>query len=64
MYTVEQYFNIYSITIQNIANSSVFQIGTSGVIQAQSHVSKPSDAESPDYNPLEGEFVVPLPNPT
>lgn len=65
MYTVEQYFNIQSISIQNIANSSVFQIGTSGVIQAQSHVTIPPQFELPSLEPVDvDQFVVPLPNPT
>lgn len=64
MYTVEQYFNIHSISIQNVANSSIFQIGTSGVIQSQSHVAYPPQYVQSTYEPLEDQFVVPLPNPT
>lgn len=67
MYTVEQYFNIQSISIENLANSSVFQIGTSGVIQSQSHVINPPQTALP-FVPQAGfiddQFVVPLPNPT
>jgi hypothetical protein len=67
MYTVEQYFNIQSISIENLANSSVFQIGTSGVIQSQSHVINPPQPLLPfvpQVGFIDDQFVVPLPNPT
>lgn len=63
MYNVEQYFNIQCISVQNIANSSVLQIGTSGVIQAQSHT-KNSLPFNMTPESEEDQFVVPLPNPT
>jgi len=66
MLTIHQYFNIHSIRVQNISNSSVLQIGTSGHISAQSFNAQslpyPTTGEpSPEeYEP----FLAPLPNPT
>lgn len=68
MITVQQQINIHSIQIENIANSSVFQIGTSGAISAISHTTGPSLPEelgpygifpTDEFEPS----LVPLPNP-
>lgn len=69
MFTVQQQININSIHIETIANSSVFQIGTSGAISAISYVTEQQALPStgPHYfNPIDfyTPSLVPLPNPT
>lgn len=67
--TVQQQINIHSISIETIANSSVFQIGTSGAISTTSHVFEETIPILPGMQMVNpGEFfvpsLIPLPNPT
>ncbi|KMY45403.1 hypothetical protein AC622_15195 [Bacillus sp. FJAT-27916] len=48
---IKQSININMIRINAIANSSVFQIGSTGIIKAQSYLSN------------SGEFTAPAPEP-
>ena len=63
MVTIHQQFYIQSIKIDNLSNSSVFQVGTSGQISAYSNV-QPFQVGPPSLLPATYEpVVVPLPNP-
>lgn len=67
--TVQQQINIHSISIETLANSSVFQIGTSGAILATSHVLEQTIPVEPGMHMMQPEeffepSLVPLPNPT
>jgi len=66
MPTIHQYFNIHTIRVENISNSSVLQIGTSGQINAQSFVNQNQPYPYPEQlSPVEYvPSLVPLPNPT